>query len=59
MKRSTTDQAKGKMHELAGSAKEKMGRATNNPRVTAEGQDQKLGGKMQKKVGQIEKVFNG
>ena len=59
MKRSTTDQAKGKVHEVAGSAKEKMGRATNNPRLTAEGQDQKLGGKVQKKVGQIEKVFNG
>ena len=37
MKQSTEDQAKGKMQELAGSAKEKMGRATNNPRLTAEG----------------------
>jgi uncharacterized protein YjbJ (UPF0337 family) len=47
------------MHEVTGSAKEKMGRAGNNPRLTAEGQDQKLGGKMRKKVGQVEKVFNG
>lgn len=59
MKQSTEDQAKGKMHELAGSAKEKIGRATNNPRLTTEGQGQKVGGKIRKKVGQIEKVFNG
>ena len=30
---------------------------TNNPNLTAEGQDEKLGGKIQKKVGQIEKVL--
>jgi uncharacterized protein YjbJ (UPF0337 family) len=59
MKESTEDQAKGKMNELAGSAKEKIGQATDNPRLTAEGQDQKLGGKIRKKIGQVEKVFNG
>ncbi len=57
MKSSTTDQIKGKFHEAKGAAKEKVGRAMNNPNMTAEGQDEKIGGKMQKKVGQIEKVF--
>ena len=59
MKYSTTDQAAGKINEVTGKAKEKLGRASNNPRLTAKGQDQKIGGKIRKKVGQIERVFNG
>jgi uncharacterized protein YjbJ (UPF0337 family) len=57
MKKSTKDQAKGKLHEVKGKVKEKIGRATNNPRMEDEGHDEKIGGKVQKKVGQIEKVF--
>jgi uncharacterized protein YjbJ (UPF0337 family) len=57
MKPSTKDQIKGKLHEAKGSVKEKVGQRTNNPGLTAEGQDEKLAGKVQKKVGQIEKVF--
>jgi uncharacterized protein YjbJ (UPF0337 family) len=57
MKASTTDQAKGKFHEVKGAVKEKAGQATNNPNLEAEGQDEKTGGKVQKKIGQIEKVF--
>jgi uncharacterized protein YjbJ (UPF0337 family) len=57
MKPSTTDQIKGKLHEMKGKAKEKAGQATNNPNLEAEGQDEKIAGKVQKKVGQIEKVF--
>jgi len=30
---------------------------TNNPDLAAEGQDEKFAGKVQRKVGQIEKVF--
>jgi uncharacterized protein YjbJ (UPF0337 family) len=37
--------------------KEVAGRVTKNPNLEAEGQDEKLGGKIQKKVGQVEKVF--
>lgn len=54
---STVDQAKGKVHELKGDLKEKIGKATNDPNLTAEGQDESVGGTIQKKVGQIEKVF--
>lgn len=57
MKQSTHDQAKGSMHEAKGKVKEKIGQATNNPRMEAEGKDENLAGKVQKKVGQVEKVF--
>jgi uncharacterized protein YjbJ (UPF0337 family) len=57
MKSSTKDQVQGKMHEMKGAVKEKVGQLTNRPDVAAEGQDEKLGGKIQKKVGQVKKVF--
>jgi uncharacterized protein YjbJ (UPF0337 family) len=57
MKPSTIDQIKGKIHELKGGAKEKVGIAVNNPNLEAEGQDENIAGKIQKKIGQIEKVF--
>jgi uncharacterized protein YjbJ (UPF0337 family) len=57
MKPSTSDQIKGKLHEFKGKAKEKAGQVTNNPNLAAEGQDEKIAGVIQKKVGQIEKVF--
>ncbi|MGD0225647.1 MAG: CsbD family protein [Terriglobia bacterium] len=57
MKSSTTDQVKGKLHEIKGDVKEKAGQLTNNPDLAAEGQNEKLAGVVQKKVGQIEKVF--
>ena len=56
MKQSTKDQIEGKAHEVKGAIKEKVGKATNNPNLEAEGQDEKLGGKIQKKVGQVERV---
>jgi len=57
MKVSTKDQLQGKIHEAKGKIKEQAGKATNNPNLMGEGQDEKLGGKIQKKIGQIEKVF--
>jgi uncharacterized protein YjbJ (UPF0337 family) len=57
MKDSTKDKVEGAVHDAKGTAKEKIGRATNNPDLEAEGQDEKVGGKIQKKVGDIEKVF--
>jgi len=57
MKPSTTDQIKGKLHEVKGDVKQKVGQVTNNPNLEAEGQGEKLGGKIQKKIGQIEKIF--
>jgi uncharacterized protein YjbJ (UPF0337 family) len=57
MNQSTKDEAKGTFHEVKGKVKEKVGRATNNPDLEAEGQDEKIGGIVQKKIGQVEKVF--
>ena len=57
MKPSTNDQLKGTIHELKGKTKEKAGQITNNPRLTAEGQNEKLAGKIQKKIGQVEAVL--
>jgi uncharacterized protein YjbJ (UPF0337 family) len=57
MKQSTKDKAKGKFHEVKGAVKETVGRATNDPDLEAEGQVEKVGGKVQKKIGQVEKVL--
>jgi uncharacterized protein YjbJ (UPF0337 family) len=57
MKPSTTDKIKGTLLEVKGDVKDKVGQLTNNPNLEAEGKIEKLGGKVQKKVGQIEKVL--
>jgi len=57
MKQSSRDQAEGKLHEVKGKLKEKVGRATNNPNLEDEGTDEKVAGKVQEKVGQVERVF--
>jgi uncharacterized protein YjbJ (UPF0337 family) len=57
MKQGTKDKAQGKFHEVKGTVKEKVGRATNNPNLEADGRDEKVGGKVQKKVGQVEQVL--
>jgi uncharacterized protein YjbJ (UPF0337 family) len=38
MKQSTEDKASGKVHEVKGKIKEKVGQLTNNPDLEAEGQ---------------------
>ena len=57
MKPSTKDEIQGKVHEVKGNVKEKAGQLTNNPDLEAEGQGEKIGGKFQKKIGQVEKVL--
>jgi uncharacterized protein YjbJ (UPF0337 family) len=47
MKSSTKDQAEGDLNEMKGKAKEDCGQAPNNPELMAEGQHEKLGGKVQ------------
>jgi uncharacterized protein YjbJ (UPF0337 family) len=51
------DQVKGKFHEVKENIKEKIGHATNNPNLEDEGTAEKVAGKVQKKVGQVEKVI--
>jgi uncharacterized protein YjbJ (UPF0337 family) len=57
MKPSTNDLAAGAVHEVKGKVKETVGRITNDPDLETEGQVENLAGKIQKKVGQIEKVL--
>jgi len=57
MTQSTDDQVTGKLHELKGKVKEAIGNAIHNDDMTAEGQSENLAGTIQKKIGQIEKVF--
>ena len=57
MNQSTKDEIKGNRHEAKGTVKVKAGQVTNNPKLTAEGQNEKFAGKVQKKVGEIEKVL--
>jgi uncharacterized protein YjbJ (UPF0337 family) len=57
MKSSTKDQIAGKAHEIKGNIKETAGKMTNNPKLQNEGTAEKMGGKVQKKIGQVEKVL--
>jgi uncharacterized protein YjbJ (UPF0337 family) len=57
VKQSTKDEIQGNLHEAKGAVKEKAGQVINNPNLAAEGQIEKLAGKVQKKGGQIEKVL--
>ncbi|MDD5287022.1 MAG: CsbD family protein [Desulfuromonadaceae bacterium] len=57
MKTSTKDQAEGAFHELKGKVKEIAGKLSDNPKLEGEGLGEKIAGKVQKKVGQVEKVL--
>jgi uncharacterized protein YjbJ (UPF0337 family) len=56
MKDSTKDKIKGTAHELKGAIKEKIGHATDNPDLEVEGTAENVGGKVQKKVADVEKA---
>ena len=57
MKPSTDDKTTGKLHEVKGAIRQKAGELTSNPNLEAEGQGETITGKVQRKIGQIEKVF--
>jgi uncharacterized protein YjbJ (UPF0337 family) len=57
MKQSAKDEIKGNLKAATGTIKETVGRVTHNPNLTAQGQNEKRAGKVQSKVGQIEKVL--
>ena len=56
MKPSTRDTVEGKMHQVKGATKEVVGKITKNRDLEIEGKGEKLGGKVQEKIGQIEKA---
>lgn len=57
MKSSKKDMARGTYHQVKGKVKEIAGKLSDNPRLEAEGTGEKIGGKVQKKVGKVKKVF--
>jgi len=59
MNTSTNDQIQGKFHEVKGNVKKAAGKVTGNPDLESEGTVENLAGKVQRKVGQIEEVFEG
>ena len=48
---------KGGVREAKGKVKEEAGKAIGNPNLRDRGAAEKVGGKVQKKVGDIKKVF--
>ncbi len=57
MKSGTQDQVEGKFHKVRGMLKEIAGKLGMNSKLEAEGKDEKIGGKVQEKVGQVKKVL--
>lgn len=57
MKSSTKDKIKGGLREAKGKVKEKSGKAIGNPNLRDRGSDEKVAGKVQKKIGDVKKVF--
>jgi uncharacterized protein YjbJ (UPF0337 family) len=57
MKLSTKDQAEGKFHQVKGKIKEATGKRSDNPKLEAEGTGERIVGKVQEKIGQVNKVL--
>jgi uncharacterized protein YjbJ (UPF0337 family) len=57
MKDSIKDKIEGATHDVKGTIKETIGQAMNDPDLEDEGTAEKTGGKVQKKVGDVEKVL--
>jgi uncharacterized protein YjbJ (UPF0337 family) len=56
---STKDRVKGRVQEAKGKLKEKAGRASRDPDLQDRGTAERVGGKVQRKVGEVKKVFGG
>jgi uncharacterized protein YjbJ (UPF0337 family) len=57
MRSSTKDKIKGNLLEARGKVKETSGKAVGNRDLTDRGTGEKVAGKVQKKIGDIKKVF--
>jgi uncharacterized protein YjbJ (UPF0337 family) len=53
----TKDEIAGRVHEVKGTIKEKVGELTNDPDLEGEGIGEKIAGKVRKKIGQVEKAL--
>lgn len=57
MKSGNQDKIEGAAKNLAGKFKEGLGKTVGNPRLESQGKSEQIDGKVQKKVGEIKKVF--
>ena len=57
MKPSTKNRIEGNLHRVKGNIKETAGQVTNYPTLLAKGRSENLAGKIQTKIGQVEKVL--
>ena len=57
MKSSTRDETEGKFHQVKGKIKEIAGELSDHPELEAEGNDEKIAGKVQEKIGHVKKVL--
>jgi uncharacterized protein YjbJ (UPF0337 family) len=57
MQSSTMDQAEGKFLKIKGKLKEIAGELSDNPKLEAEGTEEKIAGIVQEKIGQVKKVL--
>jgi len=57
MKESTKDQVEGALHQVKGRIKEIAGKLNDDPELEGEGSGEKIAGKVQQKIGQVEKVL--
>jgi uncharacterized protein YjbJ (UPF0337 family) len=53
---STENEIAGKVHEVKGRLKEKVGQMTERSRLRGRRWGEKIAGKVQKKIGQVEKI---
>ncbi len=56
MKDSTKNQVEGTLHVAKGKIKETAGKLLDDPEMEIEGTGEKIAGKLQEKIGQVEKV---
>ena len=57
MRSSTKDKIEGSVGEAKGKVKEESGKAIGNPNLQDRGTSEKVAGKVQKKIGDVKKVF--
>ena len=57
MKPSTDNEIAGKVHEVKGTIKEKVGKFTDDSDLETDGIGEKIAGKVQNKIGQVQKVI--
>jgi len=58
MRSSTKDKIQGTLREAKGKVKEESGKAVGNPDLRDRGTGEKVAGKVQRKIGDVKKVFD-